>query len=924
MPNGLTNSDDCNDNQLNYVDADGDGFGRNTYTPCGSITNNFDANDTVVTYNDADGDGFGGDVFVPNGLLNSDDCDDQLLMYVDVDGDGFGRATFSACSGILNNLDANDTILMYNDADGDGFGGDILVPNGLTNSDDCNDNQLNYVDVDGDGFGRNTYTPCGSITNNFDANDTVVTYNDADGDGFGGDVFVPNGLLNSDDCDDQLLMYVDVDGDGFGRATFSACSGILNNWDANDTILMYNDADGDGFGGDILVPNGLLNSDDCNDNQLQYVDVDDDGFGRNNYAACSGITNNNDCNDTIIYYQDLDNDGYGSLTKLPCLGVTNNTDCNDSDITLYQSTPLYIDMDSDGFDDGTEVLCYGATLPPNRLLTTNGPDCDDSNANVNPDAVEVLENGLDDDCDGMTDAFPFCTNTTTWDGNSWSNGYPVADQPVVIASDYVATTDIQACNLNVNNNAQVIVNSGVDFKITGSVTVNAGASLTFENNANLIQTDNTTNQGSVVSKRNTSMRRLDYTYWSSPVADQNLLDFSPLTSITPTSRFYELDETTNAFVSIDAAITNFSHGKGYSIRAPNTFPTTITPFEGRFEGTPNNGSIQIPITANNFGFNLIGNPYPSPINANLFLNANPGTLYFWTHRTQGATAGANYASYNTLGGTASVLGGNVPNGTIQTGQGFLLLTATDGDATFSNSMRVGNNQGQFYRTNDSTERHRFWLNLSTSDTSLNQILIGYMTNATPGIDSSIDGKLLYNGSSISSLISQENYVIQGRGLPFMTNDEVPLGFKAEAPGTFTLGLDHFDGLFEDQSIYLKDNLTGNIHNLKESDYAFASAGGTFNERFAIVYQNSSLGTNTTGLSAEMIVAFKENNNIKILTSNTIMQTVRLFDMRGRLICIKENINASSVTIENLKAEQQVLIIQITDEDNRTVSKKLLF
>src|SRR5690606_6343686 len=110
--------------------------------------------------------------------------------------------------------------------------------------------------------------------------------------------------------------------------------------------------------------------------------------------------------------------------------------------------------------------------------------------------------------------------------------------------------DLSACNLTINNNAVVSVNSGHDFLINGSVVVEEGASLTFANNANLLQDPlavANNNSGTITAIRNAMMIRQDYVYWASPVAGQNLLDFSPLTL---PNRFYTISEATSAFVGV--------------------------------------------------------------------------------------------------------------------------------------------------------------------------------------------------------------------------------------------------------------------------------------------------------------------------------------------------------------------------------------
>ena len=54
------------------------------------------------------------------------------------------------------------------------------------------------------------------------------------------------------------------------------------------------------------------------------------------------------------------------------------------------------------------------------------------------------------------------------------------------------------------------------------------------------------------------MRRLDYTYWGSPVAGQNLLGFSAQTL---SNRFYILNSLTNGFEVINPSLNNFAAAK---------------------------------------------------------------------------------------------------------------------------------------------------------------------------------------------------------------------------------------------------------------------------------------------------------------------------------------------------------------------------
>lgn len=514
-------------------------------------------------------------------------------------------------------------------------------------------------------------------------------------------------------------------------------------------------------------------------------------------------------------------------------------------------------------------------------------------------------------------------NSTTWDGNTWNNGTPDTTKGAIIASNLTVASDLSTCSLTVNNNAIVTVNPGVNFNISGDIKVETGSSLTFESNANLVQTNDTNgNIGNINIKRKTSaLQFLDYVLWSSPVASQQLQLFSPATLA---SRFYTYNPTTNLYNVVPTpSATNFSVGTGYLIRMPNNHPATPTIWEGQFQGIPNSGNLSLTVAYNKY--NAIGNPYPSTINADTFIDANLITeaLYFW--RKTNNAASTSYATYTKAGGTANAGGGSsiVPNGIIQVGQGFI-YKPTSAVLTFTNTMRLANNANQFLKTKTVDEKSRIWLNLSKDTSPINQMMIAYMDGATSGIDPTIDGRYINdNQTALNSLVENEEFVIQGRSAPFDNTDIVLLAFKAETDGNYTITIDHYDGLFSgNQDIILKDNTTGIETDLKTSSYLFTATAGTDNARFSLKYQKT-LGINIPVFNENSVTIFKNKGTIHVKSEVSAIDNVQLFDIKGSLLFEKTKLNTKETTIESSKFTNQVLIVKITSNTKKTVTKKIV-
>jgi hypothetical protein len=531
--------------------------------------------------------------------------------------------------------------------------------------------------------------------------------------------------------------------------------------------------------------------------------------------------------------------------------------------------------------------------------------------------------------------------SNVWNGTAWSNVTPAPTVNAVIEGNYSTTTrgSFSALKLTVNSGS-LTIDATKTVKVENEVINNAGLNgIVVNSGGGLIQVVNSTNAnvGEITVKRDSNpLLRLDYTMWSSPVSGtQTLAQFSPLTSQSP-NRFYTYDSATDFYANVapTTILDATNAGKGFLIRMPNTADAaTPTAYSGVFTGLPNSGPITLSdLTANKYY--SVGNPYPSVLSASLFLAGNPladTTLYFWretngtANTLTGSSTGTSYATWTSLASTASgtVAPNNIaPSANIAVGQGFIVNTGTATSLNFTNTMRPNSSTANFLKTKEEVAADRVWLNLTNTKGVFSQTVIGYLDGATLGVDKGIDGIYINDSPvALTSNINNKEYTIQGRPA-FDASDVVALNFKTVIAGDYTIAIDHFDGLFATgQNIYLKDNKTGAETDLKAGAYNFTATAGVDNTRFLLKYQKS-LKVIDSEFNDNSVTVYAKEGTLYVNSGASAIDNIKVFDIQGRLIAEQKNLKSTTATISNLSVNQ-ALIVQVSSEDNKVVSKKIV-
>jgi len=343
------------------------------------------------------------------------------------------------------------------------------------------------------------------------------------------------------------------------------------------------------------------------------------------------------------------------------------------------------------------------------------------------------------------------------------------------------------------------------------------------------------------------------------------------------------------------------------------------------EGKPNNGDIDLSISAGNDY--LIGNPYPSAIDAQQFILDNgttiagtgstTGTLYFWEHWGGGSHVAneyqGGYATYSLAGGVPAAAIGTtdpdvasggtptkIPGRYIPVGQGFFVTAETGGTIRFNNAQRVfqveNGSNSVFLKNNnskksdknevskDTDSRLKLRIGFNSTNTLRRQLLVTVDHNASTGIDWGYDSK--YIDTQIDDmywLIDNEKFVIQA--IDTITEQTIiPLGVHTKKMGLNSFTIDDLQNAPNNLNIYLHDKELGLYHNLKTSDYEINLSAGEHFNRFEITFSKSQTLSSEKHETASEIEVFYSNENESIIINNPkskLIKAVEMFNILGQ-------------------------------------------
>lgn len=512
---------------------------------------------------------------------------------------------------------------------------------------------------------------------------------------------------------------------------------------------------------------------------------------------------------------------------------------------------------------------------------------------------------------------------TDWNeaGNWNPAGVPGANTTASIPNgltDYPVVSGEASCyKLIMDANASLIIGAQASLTVYDEF---APAGLTLESSAagtgSLIA-------GSVAGNPDSEIQRYieDNTRWyniSSPV-EQSISSFLNTNTTIPTKdtdkrgmmSFNTTGDAWNDFFTA-SSVESFQRGKGYSARTNTASAITFT-------GPITAGTVNVPLSRDNYRWNLVGNPYTSAIILNRS-GINPST-FLRTNRS--LLEDAYVAVYAWVDGTYVAV--NLASGdwNASIGQGFFVKakTGSTGDLTFTPDMKV-HDTGVTLKSGTIIPEIQLEVSNSEKTTSTQ---IKFIEKMTTGLDVGYDAGILKadpDFAVFTRLVNDNNIEFMLQCLPMPSKEAmvIPVGIDFRAGGEITFSAKMLN-LPEESSVVLEDRLLEKFTAFDNSNSEYKATIAANAESTGRFYLHVAGKSQVTAIDREAnlktVNAWMERNEIVISGTTGDNAVVRLFDIQGRSV-LTRNLERTSVNRINASGiNPGIYMLQVIENGKRT-------
>ncbi len=311
-------------------------------------------------------------------------------------------------------------------------------------------------------------------------------------------------------------------------------------------------------------------------------------------------------------------------------------------------------------------------------------------------------------------------------------------------------------------------------------------------------------------------------------------NFGSITSYVEASDTYpEISNTTDAMTI----------GQGWWVYMGNSAPGTATSGELiTVSGPPQIGSFSKTVSTGGTGagYNLIANPYPSPISWTTFQanNINIDVSYYTWSPNQAA-----HSSFNATTGLSSPLSGSYAlSDIIPTGMGIYVLVNSGTSVAFAETDKLQGTQVLLKQSNNNSIQSKtpaFSLQASGNG-MIHETVFGFVPTATIGYDINEDTKIFGSTAgqlTLSSFVGGFDLTINC--LPNLTqNYSMPVKMKTGTTGTYSISAANLERMPSGACLILHDNYTNNNYDLRTGPYSITLTDTENVARFVLNITNA--------------------------------------------------------------------------------------